>query len=527
MLVILGLLLACTPAPEKVAEPSPPTVGSSEGDTLVVGIPFDPGNANPLVIPYALSQMITDLVEPGLVWRTVGEDGLQFDSALAESWSFDETGTVLTYVLKPGLRWEDGRPLTASDVVFSWSLIADPAVASNWHGDVQHIEKYTAIDDLTVAVTFRHPRNPVLQQARTVRGIVPEHVLVDVDHGTLRGHTSARSPLASGPFRIGAWKADEKIVLESNPTAPPEWRPHLHRITLLIQPEYSSRLLELEAGRLDMLADVEIADLPRLAKNQRLRVHVERSAVMQYIGYNLTRPELADIRVRKALTLATDTDKLIADLLTADGQVYGRPCVGTISPEFAPWYADDIERIPADAEAAKGLLDDVGWRPGKVHLTMMVQTGSPISRRIAVLTQAMWKGVGVELRIDMVEPTRFSQRAREKDYQVILWEFGASPNIDPSIKWRSNGQYNWFGLLDPEIDRLIDEGMAATDVAVAQERFKEVQRRVYAAQPATFLFWKDRAVVIDRRFAGVEMNSYSDLAHAERWYVAEADRKYR
>ncbi len=497
------------------------------GDTLVVGVPFDPGNANPLVIPYSLSQMVTDLVVPSLVYRQVTEDGLAFEPGLAESWSFDETGTVLTYRLREGLLWEDGEPLTASDAVFSWSLIADPAVASNWHGDIRYVSGMQAPDSLTVVVTFRQPRNPVLQQARSVRGLVPEHVLGEADRSTLRGHSSAREPTASGPFRISEWKADERIVLEPNPRAPAEWKPNLRRIILLIQPEYSSRLLELEAGRLDMLSDVEIADLPRLSNNPRLRVHLERSAVMEYIGYNLTRPELADLRVRQALTLATDSSKLVSDLLTADGEVYGRPCVGTISPEFKAWYADDIQPLGYDPARARTLLDEVGWKPGAVELSLMIQTGSALSRRVAVITQAMWKEVGVKVQIEAVEPTRFSQRAREKDYQLILWEFGASPNIDPSIKWRSDGQYNWFGLQNSEIDALIDGGMAAIDLAVAQERFKEVQRRVYAEQPATFLFWKDRAVVIDKRFQAVEMNTYSDLRRAERWYVPKAEQKYR
>jgi len=527
MLVILALLLACTPAPEEVSDPAADPPGAADGDTLVYGVPFDPGNANPLVIPYSLSQMVTDLVVPSLVYRAVDDDGLSFEPALAESWSFDETGTVLTYKLREGLKWEDGTPLKASDAVFSWSLIADPAVASNWHGDAQHIAGYAAPDDRTVVVTFVQPRNPVLQQARSVRGIVPEHILGKADRSTLRGHASAREPTASGPFRIADWRADEKIVLERNPNAPADWRSHLSRIVLLVQPEYSSRLLELEAGRLDLLSDVEIPDLPRLEKNERIRIEVARSATMQYIGYNLRKPELADPRVRRALAMATDTDKLIDDLLAVDGKTYGRPCVGTISPEYKAWYADDIERIQHDPEAARRLLDEVGWRPGAVNLTMMVQTGSAISRRVAVITQAMWKEVGVTLNLEMVEPTRFSQRAREKDYQLILWSFGASPNIDPSIKWRSTGQYNWFGLVDPELDALIDEGMAATDLSVAQERFKEVQRRVYDAQPATFLFWKDRAVAIDKRFRDVEMNSYSDLRRAERWYVPKAEQKYR
>ncbi len=526
------------PATAPHADPSPAVdSGPVDGDLLVVALPFDPGNVNPLVLPYSVSFEITDLVTPGLVRRRPSGMGLTFEPALAESFSWSADGSSLTYGLRAGLSWEDGTPLTSADVAFTQALIADPVVASNWHGDARFVSAIETPDPRTITFRFDQPRNPQILQSRTVRGVLPQHALADVDRATLRGHASARAPLASGPWKLTTWEVDDRLVLEPNLAAPPEWQPHLERIVLRVLPEYSTRLLELERGSVDLVSGVEIGDLARLSAIDRLHIDRIEAEAMQYVGYNLRRAPFDERELRTALTAATDRLGLIDDLLTAGGVAYGQPCVGTVSPRNGGWVPADLQPIPFDTAAAIASLQSMGWvdgdgdgvrarGPQQLSFPIMVQTGSAELKSIAVRLQSQWKAVGVDLQIEMVEPTRFSQRAREGDFDAILWSFGGSPVVDPSIQWRSDGQYNWMGLSDPEIDQLIDEGLAATDLATAKARFQEVQRRVHAEQPATFLFWRDGIVARDGRFRDVDLDSYSSLRHAERWWVPKAEQKY-
>jgi peptide/nickel transport system substrate-binding protein len=217
--------------------------------------------------------------------------------------------------------------------------------------------------------------------------------------------------------------------------------------------------------------------------------------------------------------------------------VYGRPCVGNIAPTLGAWFAEDITPLPFDPEAAQALLEEAGWkdadgdgvreRDGKpLRFSVMAQTGSALMKRTAVVTQAYWKKIGVALDIDMMEPTRFAERAREKDFDAILWGYGANPKVDPSQEWRSDGQYNWFGYDNPQVDALIDEGVASPDLAASQRAFREVQRIVYADAPATFLFWEDGLIGLDSRFRDVEINSFNYISHAERWWVPVAQQRY-
>src|SRR5690606_18740673 len=143
------------------------------------------------------------------------------------------------------------------------------------------------------------------------------------------------------------------------------------------------------------------------------------------------------------------------ELLTVDGEVYGQPCVGTVAPTLGDWFASDLTPLPYDPEAAGRLLDEAGWvdadgagvreRDGApLRFSLRVQNGYTQLRRVAVRTQAAWKQLGVRLDIETIEPTRFAARAREHDFDAILWAYGGNPKVDPSIQWHSEGQYNWF-----------------------------------------------------------------------------------
>jgi peptide/nickel transport system substrate-binding protein len=509
-----------------------------DGDVLVAAIPFDPGSLNPVVAPYALSAMIGDLVQPGLVRRHVEKGELVYEPLLASEFAFSPDKTALTYTLHEGLTWEDETPLTSKDVAFTQELIGDTTVASNWHGDAQHISSIDTPDDRTVVFHFERRQNPTLLQGYTIRGIVPRHALETADRATLRGHVSARSPLASGSYRIAEWRPDSKLVLAPNPRAPAHLKPHLERIVFKVLPEYSTRLMELEMGTVDLVPDIEVTDLPRLHKKRDLELMRMPAASMNYVGYNLTDPRFTDLRVRRALTMAIDRERIIRDYLSVEGTTYGDYCVGTISPSQPGWHAPNIIPLPYDPRAAMELLDAAGWKDvdkngvrergdDEMRFRLMVQTGSAETKRLAVLVQAYLEPIGVTAEIEMVEPARFAELAREHQFEAILWSFGANPVVDPSIQWSTGGRYNWYQYSNPEVDALIEKGLSAVDVSEAQEHFREVQRLVHADQPVTFLYWRDAIVGVDRRFRGVEMNNLTLFHHIENWYVPFAEHKYR
>lgn len=496
----------------------------------MVAVGLDPDNANPLVAPYALSGMVIDLVQPGLVRRAVTEAGLTYEPALARSWAWSEGGTTLTYQLRDDLRWDDGRPVTSADVAFSYELMKDPAVASNWLGDANKIAGVDTPDPHTVVYRFTERRNPLLQQGYTLRGVVDKQQLEGADRATLRGHESARDPSASGPFRITSWKRNERLVLEPNPAAPADWQPTLSAIVLKIVPEYQTRLLQLLKGDVDLLVDLELGDLATVRERPDLRVRVQQAQSMAYFGYRLDDVRFTDRKVREALTRGLDRQGLIDKLFTVDGTAHAQPCIGTVGPTNGAWVNTEVQPLPFDPAAAAALLDEAGWtdtdgdgvrdKDGTpLRFALMVQNGSDQLKEMAVYAQAQWKAIGVAASIDLIDPTTFFERARNQQYDAMLWSFGNNPKVDPSIQWRSDGQYNWFGYANPEVDRLLDEATAATDLATAQQAVREVQALVHADQPVTFLVWQDGFDVVHTRFTNTQLNTFTNFSHAWEWGV--------
>jgi peptide/nickel transport system substrate-binding protein len=344
-------------------------------------------------------------------------------------------------------------------------------------------------------------------------------------------------PPASGPWRVAEWLPEERIILEANPQAPADWRPRLNRLIVRVIPEYSTRLLEIEQGKADLLPYLEVADVERIEALPNLRIEKIESASMQYIGYNLTKELFKEQDLRLALTHALDRDGLIQEVLTVNEKSYGRPSVGSISPALTDWLAADLEPHAFDVEKAGALLDGLGWKDTNgdgvreqgersLEFSLMVQTGSDELKKLAVRSQAMWKEIGIKIAIEMIEPLQFTRRARSKDYDALLWSFGANPKVDPTIKWHTSGAYNWFGYSNPEVDSAIEAGVSSPDLSVAQEKFKEVQRLIHGDVPVTFLYWKDDLTAIDTRFDSVSMNNFTVLQNLHTWTVKAENQRY-
>ncbi|MFK7928996.1 MAG: ABC transporter substrate-binding protein [Myxococcota bacterium] len=536
---VLGILAACTGAPSAEPEPTPNLAQTApvSGDSLMVTLSIDPGNANPLVAPYQVSGWIIDLVNPGLVRRAIGPDGVMFEPALAKDWSFSDDGLSLTYNLRSDIVFEDGTPLTADDVVFTYELIADPRVASNWQGDAKNIASVTANGPHSVTFAFNAPQNPLLLQGLTIRGIIAKHVFESVPRNGLREHDSGRSPTASGPFRVASWVPMQRVILEPNPKAPSDWTPKLDRIVFRVQSEPSTRKLATLKGEVDLDPAVEPGQVAEYKGRDDLELVYQRYDSMVYLGYNLTKPKWNDKNVRTALALATDTQALIDRVYTHDGEVFAHPCVSTVGPNLGGWSASDITPLPHDPARASALLAESGWADAdgdgvldkdgeSLRVRVMYQNGDDATRDLLTLMQRHWAAVGVDLQMEPLDGTTFQSRARSKTYDAVLWGFGNNPLVKPAITWSSTGSYNWFGYSNSRVDALLATGESAPKLEDAQAAVREAQGLIYEDQPVLFLLWLDGVMVRQSRFKDVQHDTFNAVRSAENWWVPTPLQKY-
>ena len=248
--VVLGLaLVACgrdKPAP---ADSSPVSSRQASngapayGDMLVEGSIGDASNLLPALASDSASRDVIDLVYNGLIKSNAN---LNLVGDLAESWEVSPDRLTLTFHLRKGVRWHDGAPFTARDVMFTYQLMIDPNTKTPYGEDFKQVKKAQVIDEFTFRVEYARPLAPALLSWSME--IMPAHLL---EGANLDETPLARRPVGTGPYRLKEWETGRKIVLEANPDyfAGP---PYIKRTVIRIIPDQAAMFLELKSGGLDL-----------------------------------------------------------------------------------------------------------------------------------------------------------------------------------------------------------------------------------------------------------------------------------
>ncbi len=248
------------------------------GDVYVDSSIGDASSLNPLLASDAASGDIVGMVYNGLVKY---DKNINLVGDLAESWTVERGGLVITFHLRKGVRWHDGVPFTADDVVFTYQKLRDPKVHTPFSSDFDEVDSVSALDPYTVRVIYKHPFAPGL--ASWGIGMVPKHIF---EKGDVNTNPANRFPIGTGPYRFKEWKADQYIALEANPDYF-EGRPHIQKFIYRIIPDESVEFLEMRNQSIDemhMTPDQYKAYDSIFRYHQRFRYP---SFQYVYLGFNL------------------------------------------------------------------------------------------------------------------------------------------------------------------------------------------------------------------------------------------------
>ncbi|MFZ0389932.1 MAG: ABC transporter substrate-binding protein, partial [Calditrichia bacterium] len=406
-LLFLLLLLACSGK-----QSNREARGSNRSDArMVVGVSSDLDTFNPLYTRSALGQEITHLILLGLA--DLNEEG-EFEPELAESWEHSEDFLSLTYHLRREARWSDGHPVTAYDVEFTYQMIMDPAAGSPRQGYTEYIQKVEAVDSFTVVFHFSEAYP--YQIFDTAGEIIPRHLLENVKAAEMSTHPIGRQPLSNGPFLLKRWEPNQYIELVPNPHYFAQ-KPLLDNVVLKIVPDGTNLYTQLQTGEVDMLLDVPLEKVSKLQSSREIRLYNVQGRVYNFIGYNQRNALFTDFRVRRALTMAVDCDKIIEALLFG----YGRRCVSPFPPALAWAYNKNIQSLPFDPEASRRLLAEAGWtdsdgdgwldKQGRLFkFDFFTNADNQIRADMAVIIQQQWKKIGVKADIQLLEWTALMDR---------------------------------------------------------------------------------------------------------------------
>lgn len=523
-------LVSCQPSPTPA--PAAPVTAAAPvpvpGDTLVVALGGDLDAFNPIVARGSATGDVLEHLFPCLV--TAGFDGrLRLEPGLAESWSFDATGTELTLHLRSDVTWQDGEPVDADDVLYTLETSANPAAGSPRLPFLRSLggpPPFEKLDSHTVVVRFAESGNPDTQLANVARALVaPEHALRGIEPAQLRKAKFGRAPVASGPYLLTRWDTGEEVVLTRREGS----AAYLDRVVLRVLTDDTARIMAFRNREVDLLPGVSLDAIEGIQEARPDARIVRRGyRFLDYVGWNLHDERFEDPRIRQALAHAVDVDALIEALLTVNDEPYGRRAVGTVSPELSGATDPGIVPLAHDPALARALLAEAGRAEG-LSFTLVYTTGNQRREQAALVIQQQLAEVGVRVELSAMDRNTLIERLRKREFEAVLAGWSVGLVVDPSPYWHSGvpSEFNYTGYANPEVDVLIDQGLAATDPEIADDAWRQMQRLIHDDQPYLFLWWIDDLVAIDPRFRDATPNILGTLHGLEHWWVPADEQRYR
>jgi len=497
------------------------------GGTYFEGMAGAPARLNPLFAPLnEADATISSLVFSGLT--RLDKQGAPFPD-LAETWATSADGRVWTFRLRDKLLWQDGRPLTADDVLFTYRIVQDPALRSPPAlAAVLADAKVSKLDARTVSIELPQAYAPL--PAYLALGILPQHLLSQIPVQDLYDTPFNARPVGSGPFRIEE-VSPERVVLTAN-TAYYLGPPYLQRIELRFYRDDGAVYAALQSGALNgayFAGGLGQEARAWVSEHKELRQMQLPTNQVVFVYFNLRNPILQDRRVRQALLYAVNRDAIIEDVVQGAG-------VRADSPLLPGSWADSgaLKRYNADLSTAAALLDDAGFklnaqgvrfRGAEMLQFSLVTNNDPERLAVAQAVLQRWTALGARVTVIPSGTTALLRDLLQpRAYEAALYGDVAGPDPDPFPRWHSTQTgprgSNLTNLTDPRFDRLVDEARGPVAPSKGKELYAQFQELFAQDVPALPLYTPTAVYVQTAALNGVNVGLLMDSG-SRFWQINE------
>jgi peptide/nickel transport system substrate-binding protein len=481
---------------------------------LVMSTATDPKNLNPAL---ASASPVLEL-SAFLYTYTVlyDEHAKPVPEAIAEiptveNGDVSKDGLTIKYKLRREMTWTDGQPVTCKDMRFTWQVMVNPANNVNTTEGWRDIAAVDCSDPYVAVVHMKHVYAPFLQQLWSVNGngpILPEHVLAKYNDrkGSLNTAPYNAAPtVTSGPYRFVSWTRGNEIRLRANPGFF-LGKPKIDEIVYKIVPDQNTLATQLQTHELDLAWGVAAASYQRVRQIAGDTTITPVIYTFDHIDFNLRRPILQDVRVRRALTYAIDRKALLEKIRHGLGELSDTFLDPTLYPDA---QVSDLMRYPYDAAKAKALLDEAGWKVGpggirvkngqKLSFQISTQTESTAGQAIQQQVQTYWRAVGVDAQVkNYPTPLFFDNTAngilQGGKYDVAFFAWVAAADIDQSAIYSAHnfaphGQNALFWN-NPVATKAMDDANQTIDMKKRIADYTIVQREFAKDDPSIILWFR-------------------------------------
>jgi peptide/nickel transport system substrate-binding protein len=568
----LGLLLLCVSFLPTHADDTPVT-----GDWLVSHILSDPEQLNPLTSNDAGASSILNTIFETLLDHHPQTLELRPQLATARPQISDDKLTY-TFTIRRDAHFQDGKPLTGQDVLFSLKAIKNPWVNAPFlRVYYQSLVQAELVDDYTLRLVAKEPyflNETVLGEVP----VLPRHYydpeglmaslsiteLAAMRPGDAAAEASpqgtqarkfaeqfntnfSRNPMGSGPYKFHSWQTGQAVVLQRDPHY---WgvgkegidQPYIDQRTMRVFNNPDAALVALKAGEIDTMGLMPIQHLRQTTGarfDNQFAKHLFFTPSYSYIGWNNAHPIFSDRRVRQAMTYLTNRQQIVKTILFELGEVVSGPIY-----LFRPEYDKTLVPYPYDPQKALQLLGEAGWKDtdGDGILDKMIDgqkvpfrfeikfnSGNEIRKSVALTLQDELKKHGIDANVRQLDWTIYLDDVRNHKFDAVILGWGM-PAIEPDEYqvWHSsqaeNKGSNHVSYKNARVDALLEEYRRTFDAQKRVELYREFQQILHQEQPYTFLFIQKAILAVDRRFQNVKL--YPQRPRPLEWWVPKAQQRY-
>lgn len=505
------------------ARQNPPGGTPTRGGTIIIGTLGEANTINPL-----LPNQTEDIWRSKMLYGEFIElDPVSLEPRpnIAQEWTVSEDGREFTFKLRPSVTFSDGTPLTAADIEFTLygilkKEVASPLVsgflmiegAQEYHdGTAPAMSGIKVVDDYTITMRLTVPNAVFLTNLREVRPL-PKHLL---DGKDLVNDPFFQKPVGAGPFVFKSWTTGQDFVAERNPTYWEEGKPYLDGFTHRVIADSQTLVIALQTGQIegsDYALPTRAEDL-RQSPNLEVLVVPPGKDINGWSFGQKNNEKLADPRVRRAIAMALDTEVFASDFLLG----LGTPATGPVPPNH--WaYNKDLQPIPYDPAAAKGLIEEAG--ASGMTLRCTTNAGNVLREDWVTFTQQGLAQIGVTVEPDIKEWAQVVASATDGSFEAICPTW-APVLIDPDELYESlhsTSPKNVYGYANPQLDALLEEGRQTLDQGKRKAIYDQVQVLLLEDVPVYWAWDRPFIYVTTKAFQGYENNLLTLFQELEDWW---------
>jgi peptide/nickel transport system substrate-binding protein len=413
---------------------------------------------------------------------------------LATGWSWNEDGTELTFPLRQGVKWHDGKPFTAKDVGCTWDMLTGKSSdklrvnpRKSWY---RNLEEVTTNGDYEVSFHLKRPQPAFLTAlASGFSPVYPCHV----PPRDMRQH-----PVGTGPFKFGEFKPNEYVKVTRNQDYWKKGQPYLDGIEYTIIRNLSTAVLAFVAGKFDMTFPYSLSiPLLRDVKNQTSQAICELApgGINRNLIVNRDAPPFDSSDLRRAMALSLDRKAFIDIISEGQGDIGGvmQPLpegIWGMPPSVLKTLPGYDPAVPKNRAEARQIMQKLGYGPDKRLMIKISTRDLPFYRDPAVILIDQLKEIYIDGELETIDTTNWFPKVMRKDYTVGLSLADSGPDPDQNLNrhYRCGAELNYNGYCNPDVDKLIDQQSIEADQEKRKQLVWEIERRLAedGARPIIF-----------------------------------------